>query len=104
VRCPGGGAVRSLVALLLCATAGCWSTAIHSGKPPGATPPGWHDRWHSGMLFGSIELSGPYDLDAICPRGWSEVRTRMAALNAVLTVVTLDIYSSQTITVVCAAE
>jgi len=96
--------VRSLVALLLCATAGCWSTAIHSGKPPGATPPGWHDRWHSGMLFGSIELSGPYDLDAICPRGWSEVRTRMAALNAVLTVVTLDIYSSQTITVVCAAE
>lgn len=96
--------MRSLVALLLCATAGCWSTAIHSGKPPGATPPGWHDRWHSGMLFGSIELSGPYDLDAICPRGWSEVRTRMAALNAVLTVVTLDIYSSQTITVVCAAE
>jgi hypothetical protein len=82
---------------------GCWATTVHSGKPPGAIPHGWYDRWHSGMLFGSIELSGPYDLNQICPRGWSEVRTRMSALNAVLTVVTFDIYSTQTLTVVCAS-
>ncbi len=91
------------VAVLVLGTNGCWATTVHSGKPPGAIAEGWHDRWHSGMLFGSIELSGPYDLDAICPRGWSEVQTRMSALNAVLTVVTLDIYSTQRITVVCAA-
>jgi hypothetical protein len=96
--------MKSLAVLFALATTGCWATTIHSGKPPGASPPGWSDHWHSGLLFGSIELSGPYDLNAICPHGWSEVRTRMAALNAVLTVITFDIYSTQTITVVCAAE
>jgi hypothetical protein len=100
VRC--GVAVKA-VALAL-ALSGCWATTIHSGKPPGVSPPDWHDRWHSGMLFGSVELSGPYDLNAICPHGWSEVRTRMTALNALLTVLTFDIYSTQTISVVCAAE
>jgi Bor protein len=94
--------MKSLAMLLAIAMTGCWATTVHSGKAPGAIPDGWNDRWHSGLLFGSVELSGPYDLNAICPRGWSEVRTRMSALNAILTVITFDIYSTQTITVVCA--
>jgi hypothetical protein len=89
--------------LFALATTGCWATTVHSGKPPSATP-GWTDHWHSAMLFGSIELSGPYDLHAICPHGWSAIETHMGALNVLLTVVTFDIYSTQRITVVCAAE
>lgn len=94
--------MRAVTLAFAIATTGCWATTVRSGKPAGTTPPAWLDRWHSGMLFGAIELSGPYDLNAICPHGWSEVRTRMGALNAVLTVLTFDIYSTQRVTVVCA--
>jgi hypothetical protein len=80
---------------------GCWSTTVHN-SPVGATPRAWDERWHSGMFFGSVELSGPYDLASICPSGWSEIQTKTSPWNGLLILLTFDTYSTQTVTVRCA--
>jgi hypothetical protein len=93
--------------LLLVATSvalsGCYSTTIRSGKPAGDTPMEVDDRWHSGFLGGSQEASGPYDLEKICPNGWSEIHTKTSFANGVVDVMTGTIYNPQTVKVTCAA-
>jgi Bor protein len=88
------------VLALLCA--GCWATTIRSGRPPGQVPFGYDEKWHSGFVFGIAEMSGPYNLSEICPGGWAEVRTETSIWNALVNAVTRDLYSTQTIGIVCA--
>jgi hypothetical protein len=83
---------------------GCWSTTIHNAPAVGTAPAGWDDRWHESLFFGSIEMTGPYDLHEVCPHGWSEIRTRTSVYNGLLILLTLDTYSTQTVTVRCAKE
>jgi len=54
-------------------------------------------------LFGLVEASGPYDLERICPEGWSEVTLQPDAFTALAGLVTLFIYSPSRVTIVCAA-
>jgi hypothetical protein len=81
---------------------GCWATTIKSGRPPGQVPFGYDEKWHSGFIFGIAEMSGPYNLSEICPAGWAEVRTETSIWNALVNAVTRDLYSTQTIGIVCA--
>src|SRR4030095_11872061 len=69
---------------------------------PGQTPFGYDEKWHSGFVFGIAEMSGPYNLSEICPGGWSEVRTETSFWNALVNVVTRDLYTTQTIGIVWA--
>jgi hypothetical protein len=82
---------------------GCYTTTISSGKPAG--PPGieYDEKWHHGVVWGIAELSGPHNLEKICPDGWAEVTTETSFLNGFVDVVTSGIYNPQTITVRCAA-
>jgi hypothetical protein len=88
-------------ALLVC---GCFKSTVRSGHAPGDPPDQWDHRWHSGWLFGAIEVSGPYDLGRVCPAGWSEIDTVTDPSQALITLLTLGIYAPQSVTVVCAAE
>ncbi|HMJ12713.1 MAG TPA: hypothetical protein VK524_14930 [Polyangiaceae bacterium] len=94
--------------LLLVATtvalSGCYSTTIRSGKAAGETPMESDDRWHSGFVGGTQEASGPYDLEKICPNGWSEIETKTSFANGFVDIVTAGIYNPQTVKVTCAAE
>jgi hypothetical protein len=91
------------------ATGGCFSTTVTNSAQPGAAQPTGaasavlDDKWHSGLFAGIVELSGPYDLKALCPGGWAEVRSRTTIWNVLLSAITLDTYSSQTVTIRCAA-
>lgn len=98
---------RWILGLLLSSAlfvSGCYRTMVSSGRPAAPGPSVVYDgKWHSGLVWGIAELSGPYDLDEICPDGWSEIHTRTSFLNGFVELVTSGIYAPQSVTIVCAA-
>ena len=56
------------------------------------------------MVYGIAELSGPYNLDAVCPEGWAELTTETSFANGFVDAVTYGIYSPQRVTVRCAVR
>jgi len=93
---------RALPLLLLACS--CAQTTLRSGLPPGDSPGPYTDKWHAAFLFGLVEASGPYDLDRICPGGWSEVTLQPDTFTALAGLITLFIYSPSRVTIVCSAE
>lgn len=81
---------------------GCYTTTLRSGLPPGETKTEADMRWHSGFLGGTQEASGPYDVGALCPNGWSEIKTETSFANGFVELVSVHVYNPQTITVTCA--
>jgi Bor protein len=94
-------ALASLVLLAL--VSACYSTTVRSGKPVGHKAADADGRWHSGVLTGGVELSGPYDLDRLCPDGWAEIRTETSVFNEAAELLTFHLYAPQTVHVTCAA-
>ena len=88
------------LALLAC---GCAHTTLQSGLPPGDSPRPFTNKWHAAFLFGLVEASGPYDLEQICPGGWSEVTVEPDAFTGLAGLITLFSYSPSRVTIVCAA-
>jgi hypothetical protein len=96
-----------VTALAACVTfvAGCHTTTLRSGLPAASAPTLEYDeRWHSGLIAGIAELSGPYSLAAACPHGWAEIKTETSFLNGLVQALTWSIYNPQSVTVVCAAS
>lgn len=86
------------------ASSGCWRTTLRSGLPPAEEAQGYDERVHDAYVLGAIETGDPHPLDALCPHGWAEIHVRKGFINGFLTLITLGIYSPQTITVVCALD
>ena len=91
----------SRAVVLLLALSGCFRTTVKNGEPVSAGPIEWNDRWHHGLVFGLAELSGPYDLSRLCPRGWAEIHTETPLLQGLVTVLTLNVYAPQSVTIRC---
>jgi hypothetical protein len=94
---------------MLCAavvlSAGCYSTTIRNGSATATTPSIEFDgKWHSGLIYGIAELSGPYDLSKICPSGWAEIHTETSFVNGVVQALTFGVYNPQSVTVKCQPE
>ena len=67
---------RALLAAAMLVLMGCWRTTVRNGTTPvGQTPIEYDNRWHSGLIYGLAELSGPYDLSKVCPANWSQIHT-----------------------------
>lgn len=81
---------------------GCYTTTVTSGKPAAPATVAYDEKWHSGVVYGIAELSGPHDLEKICPQGWSEIKTETTFLNGFVDAVTWGVYNPQSITVRCA--
>ena len=92
---------RQTILTFVLVLGGCYTTIISSGKPAGQTPVQYDDRWHHGFIAGLVEYQGNYDLDQICPSGWSEVRTETGFLNGLVEGITQNIYSPQSVWIVC---
>jgi len=95
--------LRVALALAALGLGGCFRMTIKSGLPTGATPIEYDNKWHSGVIYGIAELSGPYFLDKACPQGWSEIHTETSFPNALVQILTWQIYSPQSVTIRCAA-
>jgi hypothetical protein len=94
------GVALCLAALCL---SGCYTTTLRSGLPPAAAKIDYDKRWHHGVIWGIAELSGPYDLSQVCPKGWAEVTTETSFVTGLLSFITYSLYAPQTVTVRCAA-
>jgi Bor protein len=81
----------------------CAPTIVRTGLPPGKTPEQYDDRWHHGLFFGLADASAAYDVDKICPMGWSEFRVETTTGFGILQVLTAGIYTPSRVTIVCAA-
>ena len=92
----------SLVACL--SLAGCATTTLRSGEPPGKTATDFDERWHPGFLFGTVRGFRRYDLGQACPNGWAEIRIEPDPFTILAGAVTLFIYSPSRVTVVCAKQ
>jgi hypothetical protein len=90
----------TLIAVALASTA-CAATTVRSGLPPGNTAPGYDERWHAAFLFGTIPGADPYDLQRICPNGWSQVTLTRDPFTLLSGLITLFIYSPSRVTIVC---
>lgn len=97
----GVSTLTALVTLMLASS--CYTTTVRSGKPPAEATIEYDGKWHSGLVWGLAELSGPYDLSEICPQGWAEITTETSFVNGLVDAVTSSIYSPQSVTVRCAA-
>ena len=95
-QCLAGAAV-----LVLLGTAGCYTTTLQSGLPPAPPTVEYDDKWHSGVVLGIAELSGPYDLQKICPNGWAQIKTETSFVNGFVELVTSGIYTPQSVTIRC---
>jgi hypothetical protein len=94
---------RTFALCLAVATAGCAATTVRSGLPPGNAAPGYDEHWHPAFLFGVIPGSDAYDLNRICPSGWSQVTVSRDPFTLLSGLITLFIYSPSRVTVVCGA-
>ena len=81
------------------ALAGCATTTIRSGEPPGKTAIGFDEKWHPGFLFGTVRGVRRYDLSRACPRGWAEIRVEPDPFTILAGVVTLFIYAPSRVTI-----
>jgi Bor protein len=96
--------MKRIVLILALATAGCWRMTVRNGNPAGETPIEYDDRWHHGIAWGLAELSGPYDLSRICPRGWAEIHTETPFVQGLVQALALHLYNPQSVTVRCSAR
>lgn len=92
---------RALLLVLALACTGCFRTTVRAGAPPGDSPAGYHERWHSGWIAGLIEGSGPHHLEQLCPGGWAQIDTKTEPVDLVVMVTTVFIYTPQVVTISC---
>lgn len=97
-----GARSLALAWFAVCTLTGCYATTIKSGETPGHYAERGKNHWHHGMLAGSQELSGPYDLGEMCADGWAEIETDTSAVDALVGFATFNIYSPQRVSVECA--
>jgi hypothetical protein len=97
--------MKRIVLILALALAGCWRVTIRDATHQvGETPIEYDNKWHSGLIIGLAELSGPYDLSKVCPRGWAEIHTETSFVNGLVELLTFNIYTPQSVTIRCAAR
>ena len=96
--------MKRMVLILALALAGCFRMTVRNGNPVGATPIEYDNKWHSGLIYGLAELSGPYDLSKVWPQEWSEIHTETPFAQGLVQALTWNIYNPQGVTVRCAAR
>lgn len=95
-----------LVTLALVCVTGCYRTEIVAARGIGKPAARANDLWYHGLVGGVVDLSGPLDLDKLCPNGeWTEINVRTSFLNGLLgSMILWGIWSPQTVTVYCGGE
>jgi len=95
--------MRSLAPICIAAAlvgSGCFRHIMEvSGTTPAAEPS--YDAWHSHFILGLVDGAEPVQLRAACPQGVARIESYLSAGGAILTVITLGIWSPFTVQVYC---
>lgn len=92
----------TVTAFTLLLLSGCAETRLYSGMAPGEPARGYSERWHTAYAFGLIDGSGEYELDTLCPNGWSEISIAPDFFTVLAGAVTLFVYTPNRLTIICA--
>jgi len=93
-----------IIAIAGLASSGCYTTVVRNADAKAAPATVEYDgKWHSGVVFGLAELSGPHDLAKICPNGWAEIETETGFVHGLVQMLTFNLYNPQRVTVRCNA-
>ncbi len=95
-----GRAGRACAIVTLLLAAGCFRNTLYVS---GMTPELERSEWRHHALFGLISFSEDIDLRELCPQGIARVETRQDALNVLVSVLTIGIYTPSQVVVVCQA-
>jgi hypothetical protein len=97
--------VRSgLAAVVLVAALGTTGCFRHVYSYPAAPEPRastW--QWHHHLLWGLVNVAPSVHLERICPQGVAHIENWMGPGQAILSYLTLGIYTPTTVRVYCAA-
>ena len=96
--------MKRLLLLIAVLLTGCWRMTVRNGNPVGETPIDFDNKWHSGVVYGLAELTGPYDVSKVCPRGWAEIHTETPFPQGLVQVLSFNLYNPQGVTIRCAAR
>lgn len=88
-----------LVSLTIVATA-CYHQVVRTGAPPSGTV--IERPWTATFVFGLVPATA-INTAAECPAGVAVVETQQTFLNGLVGVLTLGIYTPQTVRITCAA-
>ncbi|MEM9487846.1 MAG: hypothetical protein AAGC55_01815 [Myxococcota bacterium] len=95
-----------LALFLVCAavlgSSGCYRTMITNGyNGPEAPSVVYDNRWYHGLIA-LVDLTGPVDLNQVCPSGaWTRITLQTSFLNGLIGGL-IPFYTPQTATVFCA--
>jgi hypothetical protein len=91
-------AIAASLLLVLGSTA-CYHAVVETGRPAGSTV--IQKPWTSTWIFGLVEAK-PIETASQCPGGVARVETQQSFANGLVGLVTLGIYTPQTVTITCA--
>lgn len=86
-------------ALALIVTTGCFRQVVQTGRTPSTTVV--EQPWVSTWIFGLVEAQ-PIDARTQCPSGVATVETQTSFLNGLVGILTLGIWTPQTVRITCA--
>src|SRR5687767_7280540 len=89
---PRKSALAAVAAALLTSTA-CFHAVVETGRPAGTTVV--QKPWVNTFVFGLVAAQ-PIDVSAQCPGGLAKVETQMSVPNALVSFVTLGLYTPRT--------
>lgn len=91
---------RTILSALLVSTAGCFQQTMHSGLTPSTTIV--EHEFVATWLWGIVPAT-PIDTRQSCPSGVATVETQQTFMNGFVGVLTLGIYSPQSVRITCAS-
>ncbi len=91
---------RAISSALLLSTVGCFHQVVHSGLTPSTTIV--EKQYVATWLWGIVPAE-PIDTRESCPSGVATVETQQTFMNGFVGVLTLGIYSPQSVRITCAS-
>lgn len=88
------------LAIATIAVAACFHATVNTAATPGTQV--IDQPWASSFIFGLVPPK-TVEVASQCPNGVAKVETQHSFLNALVAIITFDIYTPMTITVTCAA-
>ena len=82
---------------------GCYRHRFYDSKAT-AQPYPASSEWHHHFLWGLINASSDVAIEEICPTGAAEIQSWIGPLQAILSYLTVGIYTPTTVRVFCRAD
>ena len=64
--------------------------------------PAYQDNFHHSILYGLANVEGDIEVQSVCPNGIATVHNKVSAVNAIVAILTANIWTPTQVRVYCA--